>query len=39
MISIVAGTKEDEKEKEEKKIFNSNFDIIVDYSEYSTIQV
>jgi hypothetical protein len=41
---IIAFTKEKEedeanKEKTEKKNFNSNYDIIVDYSEYSTIQV
>jgi hypothetical protein len=41
-----AWTKEDEvtsnvatEEKEEKKTFNSSYDIIIDYSEYSTIQV
>ncbi len=28
-----------EKSEKEKKTFNSSFDIILDYSEYSTIQV
>jgi|FrelakmetLWP11LW_1041352.scaffolds.fasta_scaffold454620_1 hypothetical protein len=45
MLPFLAWTKEDEessnaeKEEEEKKTFNSSYEIIVDYSEYSTIQV
>jgi len=32
-------SKEDEEGEEEKKTFKTSYDIIVDYSEYSTIQV
>ncbi len=41
IIAFKKEKEEDEsiKEKNEKKNFNSNYDIIVDYSEYSTIQV